>query len=213
MQATLSPWPTHSSPLKHAPSREPSSLYTWGANKNGELGHGDSAKRAVPRCVKHFKSATSTSIFAVSISATHALALSEFRVRAPGALPRLGCAESKVSTPNHSLGAAAAAAATSAIESEGGRVEGTRRRKQTHKVPFMGGSSGGSHSGGHEKKTAEEIVNLRRKKAQVLERKASEKKEKTKGRGGGGWCGRSDVGAPTAMDQTSGYDAGMGNIF
>lgn len=87
----------------------------------------------------------------------------------------------------------------------------------------MGGSSGGSHSGGHEKKTAEEIFNLRRKKALVLERKASQKKEKTKGRGGSAlfycsdiWggpsgCGcerRRDEGAADATDHLTG--AGMG---
>lgn len=38
------------------PQRE-SMLYTWGANKSGELGHGDVAKRAVPRLVKSVRGA------------------------------------------------------------------------------------------------------------------------------------------------------------
>jgi len=32
-----------------------SRLYSWGANKCGELGHGDVAKRVVPRLVKNIK--------------------------------------------------------------------------------------------------------------------------------------------------------------
>ena len=69
-------------------------LFTWGANKNGELGHGDVAKRAVPRLVKSLRptvgsssstttsfssSCTSYSLHAVCLGSSHAVALLEWR--------------------------------------------------------------------------------------------------------------------------------------
>lgn len=66
-----------------------SQLFTWGANKFGELGHGDTAKRTVPRVVKMLKggmggvggvtTATNTNTFAVSLGGSHAVALMEWR--------------------------------------------------------------------------------------------------------------------------------------
>ena len=48
-----------------AGQREISHLYTWGANKCGELGHGDTQKRTVPRVVKMLKGS------AEAVSYTH----------------------------------------------------------------------------------------------------------------------------------------------
>ena len=68
------------------PARDAASLlFTWGANKFGELGHGDTAKRTVPRLVKMLKgtsasAAAPASVFAVSLGASHAAALMEWRV-------------------------------------------------------------------------------------------------------------------------------------
>ena len=68
-------------------------LFTWGANKNGELGHGDVAKRAVPRLVKSLRpvaggagasspslaSCASCHLYAVCLGSSHAVALLEWR--------------------------------------------------------------------------------------------------------------------------------------
>ena len=65
-------------------------LFTWGANKNGEPGHGDVAKQAVPRLVKSLwplggasspSSAYCTSyhLYAVCLGSSHAVALLEWR--------------------------------------------------------------------------------------------------------------------------------------
>jgi len=51
---TLQHIATHRNTLQHA--------FRWGANKNGELGHGDVAKRAVPRLVKTFKGSSQVSL-------------------------------------------------------------------------------------------------------------------------------------------------------
>jgi hypothetical protein len=65
------------------------SLFTWGANKGGELGHGDTAKRTVPRIVKLFKEkggggrwvndSVSTSVFDICLGTSHAVSLVEWR--------------------------------------------------------------------------------------------------------------------------------------
>ena len=62
-------------------------LYTWGANKYGELGHGDMSKKTVPKRVKPLKgsaislsnSASSMNLFAVCMGSAHAVALAEWR--------------------------------------------------------------------------------------------------------------------------------------
>ena len=63
------------------------SLYTWGANKYAELGHGDMSKKTVPKRVKTLKgsaislsnSASSMNLFAVCMGSAHAVALAEWR--------------------------------------------------------------------------------------------------------------------------------------
>ena len=71
-----------------AGQREISQLYTWGANKCGELGHGDTQKRTVPRVVKMLKGSAegggwASNVFAVSLGSSHAVALAEWRVPPP----------------------------------------------------------------------------------------------------------------------------------
>ena len=55
-------------------------LVSWGANKVGQLAHGDTARRPAPRLVKPRAALAAASLVSVSLGASHALALLESRV-------------------------------------------------------------------------------------------------------------------------------------
>ena len=55
-------------------------LVSWGANKVGQLAHGDTARRPAPRLVKPRAALAAGSLVSVSLGASHALALLESRV-------------------------------------------------------------------------------------------------------------------------------------
>ena len=52
-------------------------LVSWGANKVGQLAHGDTARRPAPRLVKPRAALAAGSLVSVSLGASHALALLE----------------------------------------------------------------------------------------------------------------------------------------
>ncbi|EKX55306.1 hypothetical protein GUITHDRAFT_160426 [Guillardia theta CCMP2712] len=56
-------------------------LYTWGANRKGELGHGDLTKKTVPKVVKGVS--RSASLFLLDLGNTHSVALAEWRRQTP----------------------------------------------------------------------------------------------------------------------------------
>ena len=49
-------------------------LVSWGANKVGQLAHGDTARRPAPRLVKPRAALAAGSLVSVSLGASHALA-------------------------------------------------------------------------------------------------------------------------------------------
>ena len=67
-------------------------LVSWGANKVGQLAHGDTARRPAPRLVKPRAALAAGSLVSVSLGASHALALLESRVSGALAAKRLSCA-------------------------------------------------------------------------------------------------------------------------
>jgi hypothetical protein len=180
------PPPLPNSPLSF--SRE-AALYMWGANKSGELGHGDVAKRAVPRLVKSFKRENDVrqNLFMLALGASHAVALVEWRCVASPSVKRVGCAGGAVGLTREvgancreeELGHSLARRNLDRLERDknGAKKHTTSFEREKREKLFTGGVGG--IEGGREKKTKEQVQAKLRKRAVMLDKKKAYAREDT----------------------------------